>query len=66
MSETQVDRLAHLSRRLTIRTTSQTQNAAKVIPKIGRAMAMLAILSGVTRVREGWNVTGIHSDTERR
>src|SRR5258708_4281688 len=34
-------RFAHRSRRLTIRTVSETQKAAKATPKIARAMAML-------------------------
>ena len=43
---------AHRSRRLTIRTPSQTQKAAKATARIGRRMAMPAILSGMTRGRE--------------
>jgi hypothetical protein len=39
--------------RFTIRTASQTQNAANATPKTDRATAMPGILSGVERGREG-------------
>src|SRR5438552_2452521 len=44
---------AHLSRRLTIRTVSQTANAAQATPKIASISLMRGIVAGEARGREG-------------